>query len=266
MTRNHPIPAHPPVISCLMVTQQGRLDETRHAIDCFCGQLLQPLELIIVHDSSDAYHQQLLKLTKSCETSGIRIFQEQAGHTLGWLRNRSLEHARAGLICQWDDDDFNHPARLKTQYEMMQEENSDFCFMTDQLHLFTEQGYMFWDDRSIRPAPFDLIENTMLGQRDLMGLYPELERGEDTVIIKHIFKHQYKVSRLAGKGWLYTYVFNGKNTWDFDHHSAISFHQRFNTAELLTHEERLLSELKKYAFPFDHVIMPHDEGKIDFSL
>ena len=114
--------------------------------------------------------------------------------------------------------------------------------------------------------PFDLIENTVLGKRALAGKYAALPRGEDTAIIEHIAYHQHSVSRLSGKGWLYTYVFNGSNTWDFRHHSEISLLCRKTTAELLPHTDTLTAELEKYEFPFDHIFMPHDGGKIEFRF
>ena len=266
MQSNTPLPIASPLISCLMVTQQGRLTEVKQAIYCFIRQRLQPIELVIVHDSGASYHETLLSLINAYPDAIIHVVQEPAGHTLGWLRNRSLEHASAELFCQWDDDDFSHPSRLKMQYGMMRDEGTDFCFMTDQLHLFTEQKFLFWDDWSSRQLPFDLIENTVLGKRALAGKYDNLPRGEDTAIIEHIAHHQYSVSRLSGMGWLYTYVFNGSNTWDFRHHSEISLLYRKNTAELIPHNDTLTTELEQYDFPFDHIFMPHDEGTIEFKF
>jgi len=266
MQRKPPTSATAPVISCLMITQQGRLTEVLQAVKCFVYQQVSPIELVIVHDSSETYHEELTEIARRFPAADINVYQEAEGHTLGWLRNRSLDHARADLVCQWDDDDFSHPARLKTQYELMQSEGTDFCFMTDQLHLFTEKGFLFWDDWSSRSKPLDMIENTVLGNKKLIGKYLDLARGEDTAIIKHISANQYKVSRLSGMGWLYIYVFNGKNTWGFDHHSAISMHYRLKSAELLDHENLLRSELKQYELPFDRLYMPHDDGKIEFSF
>lgn len=255
-----------PVISCLMVTQQGRYDEIRQAINCFFHQQLDSIELVIVHDSGASFHGELQRLTGNYTGANIHIFQEPDGHTLGWLRNRTIAHAKADLVCQWDDDDFNHPGRLLTQYNLMLKEETDFCFMTDQLHLFTEQGFLFWDSWQSREEPYDLIENTMLGKRGLLCDYPHLSTGEDTAIIEYIFAKQHKVSRLRNMGWLYTYVYNGKNAWDFEHHSTISLHRRFNSTELLAQKATLEEELRKYEFPFDEIYMPHDRGRIKFTL
>ena len=255
-----------PLVSCLMVTQKGRFEDIQNATHCFIQQHLEPIELVIVHDSGSAFHERLIKLAKDHPEAKIRIHHEPKGHTLGWLRNRSIHHANSELVCQWDDDDFNHPQRLKTQYELLQKDNSDFCFMTDQLHLYTEQGFLFWDDWQRRQRPFDLIENTLLGKKKLIGKYLDISRGEDTAIIKQISANQYNVSRLSGMGWLYIYVFNGKNTWGFDHHSAISMHYRVKTEKLLDLEELLRSNLKQYDLPFDRIYMPHDKGKIEIVL
>ncbi|MDX2477812.1 MAG: glycosyltransferase family A protein [Gammaproteobacteria bacterium] len=249
-----------------MVTQQGRLTETKQAINCFIRQNISPIELIVLHDSGDLYHTELQLLIEDYKDANIHIYQESAAHTLGWLRNRSVELSSAELICQWDDDDFSHPERLKAQYEMLQAEGTDFCFMTDQLHLFTKQRFLFWDDWSSRQPPFDLIESTVLAKKNLLGKYLDLTRGEDTAIIEHISANQHKVSRLSGMGWLYIYVFNGKNTWGFDHHSAISMRYHLKAAELLDHEDLLMSELKQYELPCTHLYMPHDKGKIEFNF
>jgi glycosyltransferase involved in cell wall biosynthesis len=249
-----------------MVTQRGRLDEASLSIRCFIRQQLAPIELIIVHSGGNDHHLALTELVNSYNRSNIHIFQAPENNTLGGLRNLSLQHANAELICIWDADDYNHPARLKTQYELMREEGTDFCFMTDQLHLFTKNGFLFWNSRHSLQPPQDLIENTMLGRKKLMGRYPELERGEDTAIVEYIFKHEYSITRLTDMGWLYIYVFNNKNTWGFEHHSAIAQQQRLGMNDLLVREEILRKELLKYELQFDFVSMPHENGRIEILL
>ena len=43
-----------------MVSQQGKLAEAETAIQCFLYQQISPIELVIVHDSGNSFHDDLL--------------------------------------------------------------------------------------------------------------------------------------------------------------------------------------------------------------
>lgn len=254
------------MISCLMVTQTGREKECRASIESFARQTFSATELIIVHDGTADFHRALSMIAAEHPGAKILIFAEPAGQSLGTLRNRSVVLAAYPYICQWDDDDLSHPARLACQFAHLKKTDSDFCFMTDQLHLFTAEKQLFWDDWSVESYPGNLIQGTILGRRDLLGIYPDLPRGEDTELVFRLVKEGHKIASLSDYGWMYIYTYNGRNAWSLDHHKAISRWKRLNYGSLKERLSLLEEKLRDYRLPYDKISMLHEKGKFEISL
>src|SRR5690348_11063690 len=115
------------MISCLTVTQEGRLNSLAFAISDFARQTERDRELVIVHDGGGAFHERVIATARRHETAEIRVVHVPASSrsTLGALRNASLEAARGDYVCQWDDDDRHHPRRLEVQMEALRAAKSD---------------------------------------------------------------------------------------------------------------------------------------------
>lgn len=254
------------MISCLMVTQEKKADMAKQAIRDFNRQSFKDRELIVVQDSSEAFHQDLREFIKEFPEDDIHLYHVEQTTSLGELRNFSVEKAKYSLICQWDDDDLYHPDRIKIQYELLQKDDSDFCFFTDQLHWYKERNLFFWDDWNVEKFPMNLIQGTVLGKKELLGKYPSLGRGEDTPVIVDIAQRGCKISKLENHGYLYIYTYNGDNVWDFNHHAAISEWKRYRLDRLEENKENLIRYLSEYGLPFDKVLMPHDQGVLEIAL
>ncbi len=254
------------MISCLTVTQEGKLDELRVAVRCFDCQTLDERELVIVHDGGSDFDSDIRELAALHPVSQIKIERVSPGLTLGALRNLSVHFASYELVCQWDDDDLYHPRRLEVQYEELRREDADFCFMTDQLHYFKASGEMYWDDWTVETYPMNLIQGTLMGKKGRLGAYDDLARGEDTSVVVELAKSGCRVAQLVGHGYLYIYVFNGKNAWDYEHHAAISAWKRLPLGRLVEDEAVLRAHLGEYRVPGKIVRMPHEEGSIFIQL
>ena len=249
-----------------MVTQASKLREAERAIRCFGRQTFPERELVIVHDGGSDFETDLQQFAYRYSDVDIRIVSVDPGLALGELRNLSVEAASYPVICQWDDDDLYHPERLAIQYSMLTECDSDFCFLTDQLHWFEQEGWFFWDDWNVETYPMNLIQGTIMGRKDRLGRYPDLPRGEDTPVIVDIARRKLKVATLERRGYLYIYTYNGKNAWDAGHHEAISAWKRMRRGRLERHLPELTRYLSGYEFDFDVVKMPHDNGTVEIRL
>ncbi len=254
------------MISCLMVTKEGREQECRASIKSFARQSFNPKELIVVHDGPEHFHHALSAIAATYPGTQIHLFAEPPEQSLGTLRNRSAALAGYPYICQWDDDDLSHPARLTHQFGYLIKCGAEFCFMTDQLHLFVEQKQLFWDDWSVENYPGNLIQGTILGRRDLLGKYPDLPRGEDTELVFRLVQEGYKIASLSDYGWMYIYSYNGRNAWSLDHHKAISRWKRLNYDALKERLSLLEEKLPDYRLPYDKISMLHEKGKFEISL
>lgn len=251
------------MISCLTVTRENKLPELARALECFHRQTLPDKELIIVHDGSTAFNDAIVNAVRQYPGDTMRVHRvPDENLNLGTLRNISLSLARGKMVCQWDDDDLYHPRRLEIQLAELRDTEADFCFLVDQLHYFEPTGEMFWDDWSVEGYPGKLIQGTILGRADLLGRYPDLPRGEDTGIVSDLVTSGCHLHGIAGRGYLYIYVFNGNNTWGLRHHAAISAWKRMPGRRLLEREAELRQYLLDYALPWDTVFLPHESGSI----
>lgn len=245
------------MISCLTITQPGRLPLLAAAIADFAGQTLAERELLIVHDGDAAFAQALDALLDPYLAAGqsIRALAVATGTPLGALRNLSVQQARGDYICQWDDDDRYHPQRLALQRQALVDEQADFCFLCDQLHLFKNSGELFWDDWFADSWPLNVIQGTLLGRRELMPVYPAARRGEDTWATVDIFRAGHRVARLRGAGWSYVYTCHGANAWEDSHHQAIAQAKAWNWQQLMGRQTLLQQRLPEYQPPLGNISM-----------
>lgn len=254
------------LISCLTVTQPGRLVELEQSIRGFARQTHSERELVIVHDGDNAFDRDIRKLLETFPGNRFHLERARPGSSLGTLRNRTVQLAGGDLVCQWDDDDLYHPERLETQYRRLMETESDFCFLTDQLHWFLNTGEFFWDDWNVEHWPMNLIQGTLLGRRAMLPAYPEIARGEDTPVLQALHRDGVRLTGLGDHGYLYIYTYSGKNAWDLAHHAAISQWKRLRRGQLEARRETLARQLGGYDLPLPEARFPHDEGALVVDL
>ncbi len=255
------------MISCLTVTQSGRLSELARAISCFLGQTLTPRELVIVHDGDTDFNHAIQKILGSDYNDNLfQVHAAPSGLTLGELRNIAVKLARHPLVCQWDDDDLYHPRRLEIQYAYLKIQNADFCFLTDQLHLFEDDRLLFWDDWNAESPPMNLIQGTLMGNKSLLGQYPALIRGEDTPVVMDLVRRGHKIAALAGMGWIYIYIYTGKNAWDREHHLAISTWKHLPGDRLKAQIALLGARLSEYPTTIGPVSIPCEEHLLELHI
>ncbi|MEM1353913.1 MAG: glycosyltransferase [Planctomycetota bacterium] len=228
-----------PKVSCLMVTQPGRLDMALTAASQFQQQTWANRELVLVCDGDRHYFEQLKHRIQQVADNATCIFVE--GHrSLGELRNISVGAATGDLVCQWDDDDQYHPRRLEIQANHLLGNQLDFCYLTDQLHFFADTRELCWVDWT-RDAAGHLHEHTptriaipgtLMARRDQMTDYQRVALGEDSFLIDAVARSK-KIGMLSGMGWCHMYIFHGMNSFNRAHHAAIvgSWYR------LLTHQE-----------------------------
>jgi glycosyltransferase involved in cell wall biosynthesis len=203
-------PATPASVSCLMVTRD-RLELARLSVACFLRQTWPRKELIVLDESAD---ERLRSWIASRADPRIRVFRVPSEETLGELRNRAIDVATGDFVCQWDDDDLQHPARLELAFAAMA------ATATSTSLLAHEMMWMPLHQRlciaSANPRPH---ENTLLTRREFAPRYPALARGEDTPAVERLLQAERAV--LLAVPQLYMYVIHGRNTWDAAHAESI---------------------------------------------
>jgi glycosyltransferase involved in cell wall biosynthesis len=216
-----------PSVSCLMITRD-RLALARLAIRCFAEQTHAARELVIVSEGDRWYRQALRRCADELGVEQLRIVTAERGTTLGALRNMSMDAADGEILCQWDDDDLSHPARLATQLQGMLAQRARACFLTDHIQYLERQHLALWIDWTLGGRTTDemqLFPGTVMLYKEPHVRYPEegpyARRGEDSIVVSQLFR-TVPVARLPGMGHLYLYRYHGANTFDEAHHMRIS--------------------------------------------
>lgn len=213
-----------PTVSCLMPTLD-RLDQLRQSILCFCRQTYPKKELVIASEGTAEYKRRITEHLAGLGRSDIRcVFVDGDGWNLGRMRNLTIEMARGELLCQWDDDDLNHPLRLALQVKALLRRRALSCYLTEQLQYFEERNQLYWvnwDCEPDLPLRVLVIPGTVLCWRSIAARYPESgpdsERGEDMTFLDQLIAEG-PVARLSGHPHLYVYRYHGRNVWSFTHH------------------------------------------------
>jgi glycosyltransferase involved in cell wall biosynthesis len=250
----------------LTVTQEGRLPSLALAVADFARQSAGDRELVVVHDGGNAFDAAVHGIAGAHPGAAIRIVRLSASSTLtlGALRNAALDAARGEYVCQWDDDDRYHPLRLEIQMEALRAAESDASVLADQLHFFAESREMYWDDWHESAYPLNFVPGTLFARREAMARYPEEPRGEDTGLVVAMLRAGRTFARVREHGYLYVYVFDGRNTFDQAHHAAISLYHRFRGDRLVRMESELRRHVAEYDPPLGPFTMPCEGGALEF--
>jgi glycosyltransferase involved in cell wall biosynthesis len=258
------------LVSCLMITTD-RLALAKKSIRCFANQTYSRLELVIVCAGSRAYRRALEQHLEHEDIGNARVIAAEPGSTLGSLRNLSVDAAAGEIVCQWDDDDLHHPDRVLCQVEHMIRENAHACFLTDNLHLYEPDRRIYWTDWTRGTSKNDLwlrlLPSTVTMIKDRRFRYAETgplaHLGEDLELAADLCR-EVPVATLGGMGWLYLYVFHGRNTCSKEHHYAIPARRSFPNNWIETHSEEIRLALNKY--PISRPVDVCDAGGPVFTL
>ncbi|WP_431777942.1 glycosyltransferase family 2 protein [Ottowia caeni] len=254
------------LVSCITITQPGRLHMLRESVGDFARQTHDARELIILHDGGSAFDDDVRQVVWEVGGHSRIEVHAVARMPLGALRNAAGAVARGDLVCQWDDDDRYHPVRLQVQHDALTSEGADFCFLSDQLHLYRATGELFWDDWHGQPYPLNFIQGTLMGRREKMPMYPDIALGEDTGACLEILRAGYKICRVRNHGWCYVYVHHGENAWSAEHHRAISQANSLSAARLMARLGAVRQRLGEYGPPTGAQVLRDRAGTMAVSI
>jgi glycosyltransferase involved in cell wall biosynthesis len=217
-----------PLISCLMTTYD-RLSLAKHAIRSFAAQTWPEKELVVVTDGQPRFLHALKRYAAALGLERVRFVHTGPQRlALGALRNITLDAASGDILCQWDDDDYSHPERLRLQAEEIIRNEAGACCFTDHLQLIEEQNTLCWLDWGLDKTMAEgmrLLPGTIMMRRGLPVRYPEegpyARHGEDSVLLAGLLDAT-TVVPLRGAGYLYLYRYHGRNTFSREHHYQLT--------------------------------------------
>ena len=177
-----------------------------------------------------------------------------------------MTEAQGEIVCQWDDDDLYHPDRLTIQYEHLVERRAEASLLTDQLHLFADDGHITWDDWTCELFPHSLIQGTLMARRSGLGRYPDTALGEDTAVLDELVAGGARIAAVQDHGWCYVYVYDGRNAWSREHHRAIAEWKAVTGARLSDEIATFTARLAEYPIAPRVVEMRSDPGSLPITL
>ena len=195
-----------PMVSCLMVTR-GNVDFIRTAIECFSQQTYNNKELVVVHDSSTLEPERTFG-----SIEGVRFIRIYDKFPLGILRNISVAYSRGEIICQWDDDDLYDQDRISVGVAALMGSNAAAVFL--------RRWLVWWPSRKLLTVSEErLWEGSMLAWRSCLPAYSAVAKGEDSLVVDAIWRHQ----NICVLDWpsLYCYTITGQNTFGTDHFEMV---------------------------------------------
>jgi glycosyltransferase involved in cell wall biosynthesis len=201
-------------------------------------------ELVVVTDGDSNYSARIEDYIRNFGRKDVSCVSLEAKQNLGALRNISLEHASGPLVCQWDDDDINHPRRLSIQIEAMESVNAKASYLRDNFHLFCDTRKLYWCDW-IRSITCPAFPGSLLAYKDVIPRYPHDSRHEDSTV-QEVLLAKTRTAMLSGYGYLYIYTFHGSNTFEHAHHAALTRSLGFEAATLRERRSAIEAWLGEY--------------------
>jgi len=202
-----------PLVSCIMATRE-RADFALQAVRYFDRQDYPNRELVIVEDGDGTL------ATALPQDPRIRHVRAPDGASLGEKLNLACELARGAIIAHWDDDDWHHPTRLRTQVQPLLLGTADIVALTSITFLDLER-WKFWSctpDLYARLCAQGVCGGTLVYRRDIwehLARYPDRSLGEDATFLERALRQGCRLAKLADEG-LYLYVRHPRNTWRFE--------------------------------------------------
>jgi glycosyltransferase involved in cell wall biosynthesis len=253
-----------PKISCLLVTAKNRFEYLERSVRCYIDQSYPNKELLIINEGPKEYQTQIETLIAGRDD--VKLVFLNGWYSLGALRNLSIALSSGEIFVQWDDDDFNMPERLATQYNfLVNQTKARVCYLSDQLHYYFNSNYLFWEDWaqfcSGGHKRYSLIPGTIMAWREGFHYrYPSAgnwcSAGEDSVLAYQMLEDDEDyVALLSGFGYMQMYTYHGKNVWDEDHHLKISKERSIHSDHLFRNRERICNMIKYLKLPGTTKIM-----------
>jgi glycosyltransferase involved in cell wall biosynthesis len=186
----------------------------KRAIRSFEDQTYNNKELVIVYEDDDHFTDDFLCRVTSSKIKKIKVKKSKC-LALGGLRNLSIQECSGEYFCQWDDDDWSHNNRIAFQMNVIRESNMPACVMMHWLIFDETEDQAYVSNR--RPWEGSLLCKKSLISKDIK--YDDTNKGEDTHIVKELFKSHLIFPVMMPK--LYIYVYHGKNVWQREHWEEI---------------------------------------------
>lgn len=206
-----------PLISCLCISCNYRASSLKRAIHLFQQQSYPNKELVILYLKDDLATKELVSCLHDDRILTVEI-ENRSAYSLGELRNLSIDKSRGEYICNWDDDDWYHPDRLKEQFEAIVKSGKAASILACWLMYDMKNKEAFIS--SFRPWEASIMCSKKVLQNDQIQ-YPAWSKGEDKPFISALAEKNMLFPLICPQ--LYIYIYNGNNLNNAEHFKRIFY-------------------------------------------
>ncbi len=213
----------PPLVSCIMPTTGDRRRFVPQAIRYFQRQTYPNLELVMLCDGED----DMSDLIPLGDDRIRYLYLGRNRQPIGTKLNLGCERAKGDLIAHFDDDDWSHPDRLKTQVAALLAEDAEFCGLPSILFYVIASGdvWLWRKPALLHPRLWNALPAgaSFLYRREYWSQspFPDIRLGQDMTFISGEGRQDHAV--MVSDCRLYVATIHSCNTDDYTKYSLSSY-------------------------------------------
>lgn len=260
-----------PLVSCLCVSRPSRYGQLQRAIMDFVAQSHVERELVIVVDNAGDF------------ASAVQSFVDQLMlpdnaakiHVLSRLAKSQLEgltyaaaFASGEILCLWDDDNLNHPNRLKEQVEVQVRFKTAITVLSEGMYYFWKDNDLFavTTDRPDGTAAQRTLPSTMMAYRQFFPpLEPNARSKPAETLLNNAARAGRKIVPINGKPFLHVVGVTSDNLRGYEYHRQLAQEQGRTVAWLTANKDKLIAAMQAITWPGPVDIEGCDGGALKLS-
>lgn len=246
------------LVSCLTASRPARWGQLQRSILDFAAQTYPDRELVVVVDAANDF------------ASAVQAFVDQqmfdeAGprvHVLARPARSALEcltyaavHASGRILTLWDDDNLNHPDRLKEQVAIQQRFKTAVTVLTEGFYYFPKDNELFVVDvaKPSGTAAQRTLPSTMTAYREFFPVLEPAARAKPAeYLLNATAKAGRKVVPIAGKPFLHVVGVTHDNARGYEYHRRVAQEQARDAQWVVGHIDELKTAVD--AYPWDGAV------------
>jgi hypothetical protein len=241
----------------LCVSRPSRYGQLQRAILDFVAQTHIERELVVVVDNAGDF------------SSAVQAFVDQLMlpdngpkiHVLSRLAKSQLEGLAYGaafaggeILTLWDDDNLNHPDRLKEQLEVQVQPK-----FKQAITVLSEGMYYFWKDNDLFVVAMDrpdgtaaqrTLPSTMMAYRQFFpALEPNARSKPSETLLNNAAKAGRKIVPIGGKPYLHVVGVTHDNLRTYEYHRGVAQSQGRTATWLNANKDNLTAAAQAITWP-----------------
>lgn len=258
------------LVSCLCVSRPQRYGQLQRSILDFLGQTYANRELVIVVDSGTDYPSAVQSFVdqQMIPESGpkVTVLPRLAKSQLEGLMYAAV-HASGAILCLWDDDNLNHPDRLKEQVEVQQRFKTAVTVLTEGLYYFPKDHELFVVnmDKPDGNAAQRTLPSSLMAYREFFPVMdPSTRARPSEAMLNNTARQGRKIVPIPGRPFLHLVGVTYDNLRTYEYHRGVAQTQSRPAAWVNEHRDVLTQALDQLKWSNSVSVEGGDAGAFEY--